>query len=168
VSAENIEQKPKLEPDVEIKFRTSVEICSSKLEAFADVDDSLTADVSLLPQQGRWDVELTREYTLNPFSPTYFKLRFIGYFQRTDSGGTLLLGRAFPDIATYITRGLWLMLAGTPAIFIALRVGFRFPIIWLLVLGLLAGLIYGLAFHPDKVMKERRDELIADLTEELA
>jgi hypothetical protein len=156
IEEKNTEEKVKKDPDVEIRTRLTVEACATRIEGFADSNGHTIADVALLPQDGQWSIEITREYSDNPFSIMYFKHRFRGYLQRTEAGGAMLVGDIMPDVATYVTRGLYLVLLGPPMIFVALRLGFRFPFIWLIVVGLLGLMLYMLAWHPDKVNEEKK------------
>lgn len=156
-------EKQKRNPDIEVRTRQSVEECASRLEALADSDPLIGADVALLPQDGKWHLQIAREYGHSPYSIMYFKARFRGYLQRTEDGGALLLGEVMPDLATYVTRGLYLIFLGPPLIFVALRVGFRLPLIWLVVVGLIGLMLYMLAWHTETENAERsrsmRDEL---------
>ena len=155
-------QKQKLTPDIELTLNHSVEICSERLESLPDLQPNLQAEVGLIAHEGRWPVSITQEYG-HPYSVNYFKMRFEGHLRRTDNGKTLLIGTLIPDTATYITRGLWLMVFGPPLILLALRMGARIPLMWLIAIAAIGGLLYMLAAHPEITLRKRRQELIEDI-----
>lgn len=160
------EQKQKHQPDVDFKLPHSVEVCSERLEAWADANPDITAQVALLPQDGTWNVSL--HYSKgNPYLIDFLKVRFDGAFSRTKDGGTHFVATSITDVATYVTRGIYLMTLGPLLLLVALRIGFRFPVIWLVALLLLAGLFYMLAWHPERARRSYAKEIAQQLEQTL-
>jgi len=151
-------EKPKHTPDLDLTVPLAVESCAERLENLADEEPGLMVDVALMPKDGQWDVLLVHSEG-SPYDPRFTRVRFVGHLSRSSTGGAHLAGAFLVDAATYVTRALYLTTLGPLLLFIALRLGGRLPVIWLLALGGLAVLFYLLAWQPDRVLRERSAQI---------